>query len=588
MFRRRLVPLTVVTVLLVCAVPATGAAKTGTRSELWPGVTYERTVQFTTHGPVVLSVLTGPRPNGGPTTLAPILSSETLTGRETVSAMQRRVSPVATVAGVNGDFSSFDDGTPSGVLLRNGQLEHPPIGGRSSLGIAADGTLDVRRVEFFATWLGTGRRRVLNDLNDIPASNQVSLFTTAWGAATPSVPGAVSAVLVPFPAAVPNSDLVAPVVEVRREPSVPIPIGGAVLVARGSAAAALEAEALVGGNVTIKLILRPDWLGVANAIGGGPQIVRNGAPIFRAGEAFLTTQLGPRAPRTAAGQRADGRVLLVAVDGRRPGYSVGMTNFELAQAMVRLGCVTAMALDGGGSTTMAFEGTVLNLPSDGAERPIGNALAFHYTGAYLAEAPAVVSPDGDGVDDAARLRVKLVRPSATVVRLTAPDGTLAFTETHNRSPGMYPIAFPSVVAAGPPVREGKWTLTAEATDDVGRATSMSRTFRVDTTLGFLRARTPVYVPPRGRDHRIIFRLTRPARVLLTVATPDGTVVRTLARRRYEPGRIELTWNGLGRDRKPSKGGRYVVHAVATSTLGTVEQRRTIRVQRVAGPKPTVR
>ena len=48
---------------------------------------------------------------------------------------------------------------------------------------------------------------------------------------------------------------------------------------------------------------------------------------------------------------------------------------------------------------MAFEGTVLNLPSDGAERPIGNALAFHYTGAYLAEAPAVVSPDGDGVDE---------------------------------------------------------------------------------------------------------------------------------------------------------------------------------------------
>ena len=588
MFRRLLVPLAVVAVLLVCAVPATGAAKTGPRSELWPGVTYERTVQFTPNGPVVLSVLTGPRPNGGPTTLAPILSSETLTGRETVSAMQRRVSPVATVAGVNGDFSSFVDGTPSGVLLRNGQLEHPPIGGRSSLGIASDGTLDVRRVEFFATWLGAGRRRVLNDLNDIPGSNRVSLFTSAWGAATPSVPGSVSAILVPFPAAVPNSDLVAPVVEVRRESSVPIPIGGAVLVARGSAAAALEAEALVGGNVTIKLILRPDWLGVANAIGGGPQIVRNGAPIFRAGEAFLTTQLGPRAPRTAVGQRTDGRVLLVAVDGRRPGYSVGMTNFELAQAMVRLGCVTAMALDGGGSTTMAFEGTVLNLPSDGAERPIGNALAFHYTGAYLAETPPVLSPDGDGVDDAARLRLKLVRPSATVVRLTAPDGTLAFTETTNRSPGTYPIAFPSVVAAGAPVREGTWTLTAEATDDVGRVTSMSRTFRVDATLGFLRARTPVYVPPRGRDHRISFRLTRPARVLLTVTTPDGTVVRTLARRRYEPGRIELTWNGLGRDRKPLTGGRYVVRAVATSTLGTVAQRRTIGVQRVAGPKPTVR
>jgi Phosphodiester glycosidase/FlgD Ig-like domain len=255
--------------------------------------------------------------------------------------------------------------------------------------------------------------------------------------------------------------------------------------------------------------------------------------------------------------------------------------------MVRLGCVTAMALDGGGSTTMAFEGKVLNLPSDGAERPIGNALAFLYTGVYVAEIPAVLSPDGDGVDDAAGLRLKLVRPSATVVSLTAPDGTVAFTETLDRLPGAYAIPFPPE-RQGSPVREGSWTFAAQATDDAGRATSMSRTFRVDTTLGFLRARTPVYVPPRGRDHRILFRLTRSARVQLTVETPGGTVVRTLARRRYEPGRIELTWNGLGRNRKPLKGGLYVVRAVATSTQGTVEQRRKIRVLRVAGPKATAR
>ena len=71
-------------------------------------------------------------------------------------------------------------------------------------------------------------------------------------------------------------------------------------------------------------------------------------------------------PRTAVGQLADGRIVLVAVDGRRPGYSIGMTNFELALALVRLGAVTGVGARRGGSTTMAFDGTLLNRPSDPA------------------------------------------------------------------------------------------------------------------------------------------------------------------------------------------------------------------------------
>ena len=76
----------------------------------------------------------------------------------------------------------------------------------------------------------------------------------------------------------------------------------------------------------------------------------------------------------AVGQRADGRILLVAVDGRQPGYSTGMTTFELAQTMVRLGAVTASSFDAGGSTTMAFEGKLLNSPSDpGGERAVAGS-----------------------------------------------------------------------------------------------------------------------------------------------------------------------------------------------------------------------
>ena len=71
-----------------------------------------------------------------------------------------------------------------------------------------------------------------------------------------------------------------------------------------------------------------------------------------------------RHPRTAVGRTAEGDVWLVAVDGRSP-VSVGASLPELAAIMRRLGCVEAMNLDGGGSTTLAAMGLTVNRPSDG-------------------------------------------------------------------------------------------------------------------------------------------------------------------------------------------------------------------------------
>jgi hypothetical protein len=435
--RRSRALLAVLLLALAASAPAAGQE----RVRLWPGVTYERGVQFTPSGPVAISILAGPRP-GGATTLAPVLSNDAVTGVETLSAMQRRLASTATTAGVNGDFWEWRTGRPSGVYLRETQIVHPPTGERSSAGITTDGTLDVRRVEFFGTWSGTGSRHPLGEVNQEPAANEASLFTSAWGSATPNVQGGVAAILFPFPAPVPNIDHAAPVVDVRRGGSVPIPLGGAVLVARGTAARQLQAEAAIGATATVRLIFRPDWAGVVDAIGGGPQIVRDGLPVFRAGEAFTDYQLARRHPRTAVGQRADGRIILVTVDGRQPGYSIGMTNFELAQTLVRLGAVTAMALDAGGSTTMAFDGKVLNSPSGGSERSISTALMFQYTGVYLPPPVPVVSPNGDGVAEKQKLVYKLVRPSTVTVSLIAPDGSTVYTETSSRHAGRFRLAFP--------------------------------------------------------------------------------------------------------------------------------------------------
>src|SRR5206468_5373994 len=145
-----------------------------------------------------------------------------------------------------------------------------------------------------------------------------------------------------------------------------------------------------------RLILQPGWEGVSQALGGGPALVRDGKPVFRSLELFTTDQLQVRNPRTAVGQLADGRYLFLVVDGRRPGYSTGMTNFELAQTMVRLGAVRASALDAGGSSTMAFDGSVLNRPSDSTgEREVAESLSVFYYGAYAPPvAPEVLSPNG--------------------------------------------------------------------------------------------------------------------------------------------------------------------------------------------------
>jgi hypothetical protein len=564
----------VITAALGLLLAAPAAAQTRT---LMPGVTYERAVQFTSHGPVALHVVTGPRPDGL-YALLPVLSNETIVGRETVTSMQKRLSSSATAVGVNADFFAADTGRPSGVLMRDGVVASPPYGDRSSVGIAVDGTLDIRRVEFFGTWRGLGQRRALSDMNQAPGPNGISLFTDAYGPATPQQSGVTEVVIAPLPASAPNTDLTGPVTQVAGAGGTSIPPGGAVLVARGTAAQRLTEEAPVGSSVTLRVIFRPEWTGILNAVGGGPVIVRNSGPVFRSNEAFTSYQLGPRHPRTAIGQLADGRIRFVVVDGRRPGYSVGVTNFELAQAMARLGAVTASAFDAGGSSTLAFNGELLNRPSDRSERPVSTALQLMYYGVYAPAPEPVISPNGDGVAEQQReLSYKVVRPSTVTATLVAPGDVTAYTESLARAPGTYPVVFPPApldpLAEPAPPAEGRWRLDVTATDDLARASTTSQSFTVNSTLGFAKlSRRNLVVRVRGKQTiQAGVTLTRPARVLATVETASGVQVAAIALRRLEAGRFVATWKGRTRGgRSFAYGGNYVIRFRATNELGAVE------------------
>jgi hypothetical protein len=97
---------------------------------------------------------------------------------------------------------------------------------------------------------------------------------------------------------------------------------------------------------------------------------------------------------------------------------------------------------------------------------------------------------------------------------------------------------------------------------------MTRAFVVDDTLGFLRVPKLRAVPPRGRDIAIAFRLSREARVSVSVLDAAGrTVRRGLAEpAAREAGDQRVVWDGLGSNRRRLEG-RCTVEVAATSTLG---------------------
>ncbi len=120
--------------------------------------------------------------------------------------------------------------------------------------------------------------------------------------------------------------------------------------------------------------------GVWNTLSFGPAIVEGGAVVDGIESVEVDTNLGNHSiqgdqPRTAVGVIDDNHLVFVVVDGRSPGYSEGVTLTELADIMISLGATTAYNLDGGGSSTMVFDGELVNNPlGKGTERGTSDIL----------------------------------------------------------------------------------------------------------------------------------------------------------------------------------------------------------------------
>lgn len=148
-----------------------------------------------------------------------------------------------------------------------------------------------------------------------------------------------------------------------------------------------------GDRLTMRWTLHPttgsiDVMGTNTSLvfGGrlSSDVTGNGGPFW-----------SERAPRTAIGARADGTIVIVVVDGRQPGYSVGVTPRQLADFLISIGVEVAANLDGGGSSAVSVNGVLANRPSDPAgERAVGSALVIMPPGASPTYAPQSYSTSG--------------------------------------------------------------------------------------------------------------------------------------------------------------------------------------------------
>jgi Phosphodiester glycosidase len=352
---------------LAATLPATASGARRVSSHIAPGVVYTRIVD--PRGPWRVKVISiAP---DSPARIDVALSNDRLPGLETTSSMARRN---GALAAVDGDYAR-PSGRPVYTFARNGWLaQSTPSWGRSfALGPDRFGHVGHGALSVTATDATTGSTLRVDRFNQgRPALRQVAAFTPAGGRLERPPRFACSVRLRPLRgplAGLEGAGLITEV-EARRCGARPLARRGGIVLATpfyGPRAAAVQALA-VGHEVTLSWSL--GWPRVLDVVGGNPTLVQGGRVVVPRG----TSAFDRRHPRTGVGVTPGGRVLLVIVDGRRPGYSVGLTTRGFARLFVSLGAERALNLDGGGSTTMYVRGRVVNRPSDGAERPVSSAL----------------------------------------------------------------------------------------------------------------------------------------------------------------------------------------------------------------------
>lgn len=365
----------VVLMVATCAV-ASSAPRYRTRSrQVAPGVTLKKIVDR--RGPNRIRVLeVDPAAR---VTLDVALATEELPGHETTSSMARRH---GALAAINGDFTllpgSEGSGRPVNTFIEDGHLKASPLIWGRNFSITRDETTARVGHTRLRSWVTTayGERWEMKATNPLtPDPSGYTMYTPAGGKLFRPARNSCAARLLATGTSGWNGDLdgvsrnfLIDEVVCRRRPMKRK--GGNVLTAPAGSpsGAAIKSDLVPGQEIGYGWSFnRPR---VLDTIGGNPDLVDGGRVV---GAECEGSYFCDRNPRTGVGITADGKILLVTVDGRSHS-SKGMTLGEFGRLFLYLGAEKALNLDGGGSTTMVVRDRIVNEPSGAFERPVGSSL----------------------------------------------------------------------------------------------------------------------------------------------------------------------------------------------------------------------
>ncbi len=312
--------------------------------------------------------------------LTTTLAQETIFGLSTLSAQVRSV-PAAMgepVAAINGDFYRLSkgpyQGDPIGLQIYRGELVSEPTGPSFWVDLSGQPQLGEVRSLLCVIWPNGSVTPI--GLNRERADNQAVLFTPRIGSSTRTV-GGRELILeptdvndwLPLQAGRTYRAKVKTVSNSGNNPLKP----DIMVLSIGPVVMKNLPPVKAGDIITIRTQTAPELRGVQTAIGGNVFLIRHGKQVSFKETRDWGEMMQERHPRTLIGwNRKD--FYFVVVDGRKSDLSIGMNYAELSDLMQRLCCTEALNLDGGGSSTLWLGGQVMNVPSDGHERGLANAL----------------------------------------------------------------------------------------------------------------------------------------------------------------------------------------------------------------------
>lgn len=316
-----------------------------------------------------------------------IRANDAFKTRETVRSMAARTHSV--IAAVNGDFFNIKTGESENNVIIEGDVikgvgvTDSPYDTWSNLhsqfGIDWKNHPFIDRFGLDARISFAGSSIRLDGINFREDSGSLVLYTRFVGDSAPVDTLGRQFVSVPMRLISHHGNTVVYRVdgEIQRGGSMRLAKGGA-FAGAGKSRDLIERIARYKGNIRVTTGLAPGRGNIRTVVGGWPRLIRDGkrtAEYADILEGTFPRFSSGRHPRTAIGFNRDStKLIALTVDGRRESDS-GMSLVELADAMLLLGAYQAMAFDGGGSTTMVVEGSIVNRPSDKeGERPVGSAL----------------------------------------------------------------------------------------------------------------------------------------------------------------------------------------------------------------------